>query len=244
MDLGGMGSHGSSRRVAGPSSQSCSTTRCSDAFVLGIAASVVCAACPHEVTRRREWSDVRFNLLTALVHSVAAALLLTVAPSLGLAQEEGSAVLRGGVTLSPQVSGALQGDVRVWRTLSVVGSVRGVRTGWGCIGIESRSPCTPDGISLGLGVRLTKEMSHSWSVFAEVGGGGHAYSADSWYPQLEGSAGVEWPLGSRGVLEVGAYVSRIGASRFSTLQENYGSVPGEAHHVVGGLTAMLGVRIR
>jgi hypothetical protein len=183
------------------------------------------------------------HLLAIPMRLMGAVLLLLGTASAGSAQEPPSVILRGGLTLSPQVSGVVEGDVRVWRALSLVGFVRGVRTGLSCIGATSRVPCTPDGFSTGSGVRATKDLS-GWSFFAEAGAGSHAYSWDSWYPVLETSVGIGWPLGSRGVLEVGGNIKRMGASRFSTLQENYGVVPGGAHHLVGGVTAKIGLRIR
>jgi len=187
---------------------------------------------------------MRPNLLIVSARSLMAGLLLVLAPSLGFGQEAGSVVLRGGLTLSPQVSAALEGDVRVWRSLSLVASARGVQTGWGCIGLVSRSPCLPDGISLGVGARISKSISENGGVFLKAEGGAHEYSGDSWYPQLGASAGFEWALGSRGFLELGAYARRIEAARFSTVQDTYGIIPGKAHHGVVGLTAMLGVKVR
>jgi hypothetical protein len=152
--------------------------------------------------------------------------------STGAAQGPGSVVLRAGLTFSPRVSGTLEGGVGVWRSVSVVASARGVWTGLGCIGIDTRTPCTPDGLSLGMGARVTSAAYRDWLLHAESAAGAHLASSKSVRPFLEGTAGIGRSLGSRLSFEFGASVKRIWVSS------------SHHDHVLGGAFARVGLRVR
>ena len=135
-------------------------------------------------------------------------------------------------------------DIRVWSGVSLIGSARSLRRVgyWGCIE-SSPSPCVPDGLSLGLGLRLTADSSGSWWPYAEVLAGGHRYSTvGKWSLFVAGGAGFGWYIGSRSTLRVGFEYERIPADP-PTLAE-WARDGAKYNHAMAGLVISIGIKVR
>ncbi len=148
--------------------------------------------------------------------------------------------LRGGLLVVHGASLGFDLDVPLMDRLSGLGIVRGVDEGLDCLGAARVSPCTADGVSLGVGLRMQSEP-HGWGIYAEGFGGGHRYRSGDIHPMVGGGLGVMHSVGARGSVELGYELRRIGADQLETL--TYTGV-GSTHRNTHGVRFSIGFRLR
>lgn len=177
------------------------------------------------------------------------ALALCLAGLLGLptgarAQEPGSLVLSGRVTAFPALRTiGLGGEIHAHRRFVVGTSVRGISSDIPCTGTRP-PPCAPDGTGIGLVARVQSIATRSGWPYVEGTVGMHRYaSTDEWKPFIEGNAGFGWYFG-RASFRLGLDVGWIDADPPDAEWGVGGTRDGSYDHLVIGLLAALGVRVR
>lgn len=181
-------------------------------------------------------SSSRFCIALAAV----GLLRLLATPSI-LAQGPGSLFVRAGAGFPFGESVRVHTDLRTSAGVSVIASARKWSPEVGCIE-TSPSPCSPEGLSLGAGVRLIAESEGSWWPFLDLTAGGHRYSSGGeWFLFAATDFGIGWYVGDRGSMELGGTLQMIDAGPPDLPLGAFVST--SSSHQLAALSFMVGLRV-